>query len=118
LAHLYLFQFDKILHYSAQGSFFAFLQLLIFPFIIGIFFGFSSKNFYFLIPLLFMSLILGSGRVTIMVYAAFVYMTTTLSYRKFIFLNLPFSIYFIAKSISYISALVEYGSGFEYMDSN
>ncbi|MFN5254434.1 MAG: hypothetical protein ACK5BY_01175 [Limnohabitans sp.] len=108
---------EKIAHYSDQGSLMSLLQLLVFPLLIGLNFGFFSKKFYFFIPLVVMSFFVGPGRVTIMIYAAFLYMTSKLRFNNFLLLNVPFSVYYLSKTYLYISALIDSGSGFEYMDS-
>jgi hypothetical protein len=112
-----MYLIEKIAHYADQGSLLSLLQLLIFPLLIGLNFGFASKNFYFFIPLVAMSFFVGPGRVTIMIYAAFLYMTSKLSLNKFLLFNAPFCAYYISKTYLYISALIDYGSGFEYMES-
>jgi hypothetical protein len=109
---------EKIAHYSDQGSVFALLPLLIFPILIGFNFGFTSRKFYFLIPLVAMSFFVGSGRVTIMIYFAFLYMTSKLGAKKFLFLNIPFSVYYLPKTYLYTTTLIELGSGFEFIESN
>ena len=107
---------EKVAHYADQGSVWTLLPLCVFPFLIGLNFGFASKRFYFIIPLVAMAFFVGPGRVTVMIYAAFLYMTSQLELKKFLLLNIPFSAYYSTKTYLYMSALIEYGSGFEYMD--